>query len=157
MLVFKDERESYIARVADFGYSTRFCGDHDLVKVPKSFPWNAPEWHHRNFVVSKAKKMDIYSFGVLCLWLLFERHSFLFSHGSKHHSDRHLCFKDVLESRARDDSFLGLAVDLLREDDYIDSKIKHRLGTFFACTLARDPDKRSDDFDYLLHLLVPER
>ena len=29
------------------------------------------EWHHQQFTMSDAMKMDTYSFGLLCLWFLF--------------------------------------------------------------------------------------
>jgi serine/threonine protein kinase len=158
VLVFQDESKNFFARVADFGYSTRFCGEHDLVRMPKSSPWNAPEHHHREFLVSKAKKMDVYSFGVLCLWLLFERNSIPSSYTRDiQKSERRPSFKNVLESRAGDESFSGLSFDLLSEDKHFDDDIKTRLGMFFACTLASDPNQRSDDFDSMLHLLAPDR
>ena len=44
--------------------------DH-LIHMPRSRGWNAPEWHHRGFTYRDAEKMDVYSFGLLCLWLFF--------------------------------------------------------------------------------------
>ncbi|KAH8587931.1 kinase-like domain-containing protein [Bisporella sp. PMI_857] len=71
VLVFQDESKGYLARVADFGFSTHFRDDDTLISVPKSVPWNAPENHNREFLPQAAKEMDAYSFGMLCLWLLF--------------------------------------------------------------------------------------
>ena len=65
----------YTARVTDFGYSTRYASDTDLVTMAISWPWNAPE-HNRvskMWTTSEAKKMDLFSFGILCLWILFEK------------------------------------------------------------------------------------
>lgn len=39
--------------------------------MPTSRPWNAPEHHERELHPKAAKAMDVYSFGMLCLWLLF--------------------------------------------------------------------------------------
>ena len=39
--------------------------------MPKSGLWSAPEWHHRGFSFLAALKLDIYSFGVTILWLVF--------------------------------------------------------------------------------------
>lgn len=44
----------------------------EVVYLPGSTPWNAPELHHRGFELPQAKKTDIYSFGMLCLWVLFK-------------------------------------------------------------------------------------
>lgn len=41
-----------------------------------SWPWNAPEHNRRGkmWTPLEAKAMDYYSFGMLCLWVLFEKH-----------------------------------------------------------------------------------
>ncbi|KAL8726452.1 MAG: hypothetical protein Q9166_006705 [cf. Caloplaca sp. 2 TL-2023] len=74
VLIFNENNENsygYYAKLSDFGYSTWFARDDELIKMPKSQPWCAPEWHHRGFRVSDAMKMDAYSFGMLSFWLLF--------------------------------------------------------------------------------------
>ena len=58
---------AYVAQVADFGYSTIHT-DHPIC-TPRSRGWTAPEWHHRGFKYLDAEKIDVYSFGLLCLWL----------------------------------------------------------------------------------------
>ena len=40
--------------------------------MPESEPWNAPEYCARHFKSEEAKQMDVYSFAMLCVWLLFE-------------------------------------------------------------------------------------
>ena len=60
----------YTAKATDFGYSTQYAGMTDLISMPKSDPWYAPEWHHRGFTPAQATKMDSYSFSMLVLWLL---------------------------------------------------------------------------------------
>lgn len=158
VLVFEHEPNSYVARVADFGYSTRFCGEFDLIKMPKSRPWNAPEHHRREFHASKAKKMDIYSFGVVCLWLLFEGNSSLpFNSQTSWTGGQFASFKDVLKSQTDADSLLRFSIGLVEENGDFNRDMKTRLSHFFDCTLTSDPDKRSADLDRLLHLLVPSR
>ena len=72
VLVFKDVITRKITvKVADFGYSTLIVDEPGKVSLPKSRPWNAPEHHFGEFSVQEAKKTDVYSFGMLCLWLLF--------------------------------------------------------------------------------------
>ena len=73
VLMFADKFGNQIPKVSDFGYSTLAAQDGDLIHLPISRPWSAPEIHHRGgqFEISVAKKMDAYSFGILCLWILF--------------------------------------------------------------------------------------
>lgn len=75
ILIFKDDHGRFIPKLADFGFSTLSMQEDDLILLPRSNPWDAPEWHHRGFKFSAAKKIDVYSFGALCLWLIF-RHRF---------------------------------------------------------------------------------
>jgi serine/threonine protein kinase len=70
VLIFGNKTDGFVAKSSDFGYSTIVAGD-DRINMPKSHPWYAPEHHHRGFKHDGAKKMDAYSFGMLCLWLLF--------------------------------------------------------------------------------------
>ena len=71
MLVFKDAITRKIpVKVADFGYSTLIVGESGKVILPKSRPWNAPEHLFGEFNAQEAKRTDVYSFGMLCLWLL---------------------------------------------------------------------------------------
>ena len=74
ILVFKDEQGKYRAKVTDFGYSSRYADDKHRMKLPISWPWNAPEHDRlgREWIPSQAKKVDVYSFGMISLWLLFE-------------------------------------------------------------------------------------
>ena len=66
VLVFKDSTTREITvKVTDFGYSTLTVGESGKVFLPKSRPWNAPEYHFGEFNVQEAKKADVYSFGLL--------------------------------------------------------------------------------------------
>jgi hypothetical protein len=56
--------------MTNFGYSTIATSQNGRVILPKSRPWNAPEHHFRELTVTNAKKTDIYSFGMLYLWIL---------------------------------------------------------------------------------------
>lgn len=62
-----DSSKTYVAQVIDFGYST--LRTDRPITMPRSYGWTAPEWHHRGFQYLDAEKMDVYSFGLLCLWL----------------------------------------------------------------------------------------
>jgi serine/threonine protein kinase len=71
VLVFNNECGLPVPKVADFGFSCLGAKDTDVIKMPKTPPWEAPEWHDRGFTISAAKKADFYSFGLLCVWTLF--------------------------------------------------------------------------------------
>ncbi|OCK78127.1 kinase-like protein, partial [Lepidopterella palustris CBS 459.81] len=74
VLVYKDDAGAYTARVTDFGYSTRFANEDDLILVPKSWPWDAPEHHFDSYKPYQARRMDVFMFGMLCLWVMFEKY-----------------------------------------------------------------------------------
>ena len=73
ILIVKDMNGEFSAKVADFGYSTLFAADSDTadVTLPTSPPWKAPEVEWRNPVTfAEAKSADMFSYGLICLWLL---------------------------------------------------------------------------------------
>lgn len=90
--------------------------------------------------------MDAYSFGILCLWLIF--------YNSKEYPDRN--FLDDLES---DDKLpaLDLAHQLITTSTRLDDERRSSLDQVFNLILAGDQDERSSDFEQLLYLLAPDR
>jgi serine/threonine protein kinase len=72
ILIFESPEHNLVAKIADFGNSAAGVSEDDLCQLPRSDPWTAPEYHHRKFSISAAKRMDIYSFAMLCLWLLLD-------------------------------------------------------------------------------------
>ncbi|KAH8645899.1 kinase-like domain-containing protein [Tricladium varicosporioides] len=158
VLIFKDEAGNYVARVADFGYSTRFCNPNDVVMMPKSIPWNAPEHHHRGFSMLRAKKMDVYSFGAVCFWLLFERPGLtLSSPATDPTSERRESLKNLFMGHHSEGGLLNLALSLIAEEDSLSGDTSTRLTNFFKASLTKDPEDRADDVSKLVLLLVPER
>lgn len=71
VLTFEDNSR-IIAKVADLGSATCFHGHDYLYSMPNIEPENAPEHHTRSFRPELAKEMEVYSFGMLCFWLVFE-------------------------------------------------------------------------------------
>lgn len=122
MLVFDNEAGGYIARVADFGYSTQWALPNDLIQMPRSRPWDAPEWDHRGFTPAQAMKMDSYSFGMVVLWLL-----------------GYTAVKDPYHTFERDLDTASEAADLARPlADFIFEAHKLNLNQFFNATLTHD-------------------
>lgn len=141
VLIFDNEEGGYIARVADFGYSTQWALPNDLVQMPRSRPWDAPEWHHRGFTPAQAMKMDAYSFGMVVLWLL----------GYAALDDADGTFKGDLHTATE-------AADLARQlSESMFQTTKLDLNPFFSATLTHDKTNRCSDFVHLQELLYAEK
>ncbi|KAF3314300.1 hypothetical protein TWF173_004904 [Orbilia oligospora] len=72
VLICKDADGRFLAQVIDFGYSTIFADEeNEEVTLPTSWPWTAPEIKPQQPVtLEQAKAADIFSYGLLCFWLL---------------------------------------------------------------------------------------
>ncbi|OQV08763.1 Protein kinase domain-containing protein [Cladophialophora immunda] len=82
ILVFKSvDSGVYGIKITDFGYSSFGSSESDEVKLPLSRPWEAPEYHDRWFQLKAAKISDVYSFGLLALWLLFRDETLILDNG----------------------------------------------------------------------------
>ena len=132
-----------MARVADFGYSTWLGGADDLIYMPRSLHWTAPEWHYRAFNRASAFKMDVYSFGLLCLWLLFY-------HGRE---TRHSRFYEDLKSGEAKST---LACGLIDESSDFSDEQRKNLRQLFDLSLTIDPAVRCSNFEQLRDLLAPD-
>ncbi|KAK6358644.1 hypothetical protein TWF730_007967 [Orbilia blumenaviensis] len=74
ILIFKNNDDEFSAKVTDFGYSTIFAQEQTDVRItlPQSWPWTAPEIEENPTVTfEQAKAADLFSYGLLCYWLLF--------------------------------------------------------------------------------------
>ena len=141
ILIFDDRILHQVAKVIDFGYST-WLGDPDaIVFMPLSAHWTAPEWHHRGFSRTDAFKMDIYSFGLLCLWLLF------YNNGKR----QHCTFSKDLDTRTA----LTIAHEILDDTSQTTDDKRQILYYLFDKCLAIDPTDRCSGFEQLRDLLDP--
>ena len=112
----------------------------ELIYMPRFWPWAALEWHQRSFTPAQAMKIDIYSFGMLALWLL--------SYGAREDSE----IKIVYGLRATSGA-LGFAHQLIHFESRLQSI---KLSYFLNTTLTNDTAFRFSDFKYLSYLLVLE-
>ena len=158
VLMFADKYGNQIPKVSDFGYSTLAAQDGDLIRLPMSRPWNAPEIHHRcQFEMSVAKKMDAYSFGILCLWILFNSKYETWlsdlreAYGDDSIIDAHLL--GTVENMKQTEGLPDLAQILVAFSGDVTEKQRIRLTGFFQQTLATDLNSRSNNFVELLELL----
>ncbi|KAH7357598.1 hypothetical protein BKA66DRAFT_552783 [Pyrenochaeta sp. MPI-SDFR-AT-0127] len=165
VLIFKDDYGDYTARVTDFGYSNRFTSEDDLVPIPKSWPWCAPEHDRDRFTPGQARKMDVFSFGMLCFWVLFEnylsgtmplpeevRWAEQYVQIKEQRSSKH-----VLDVLKRDDKLALLAEQLVLTEHVADEKVKKALVCFFRATLACNLHQRDACLQKWLILLAPDR
>ena len=161
MLVFKDATTRKITvKVTDFGYSTLTVGESGKVFLPKSRPWNAPEHHFEGFEAHEAKKTDVYSFGMLCLWVLFgnclpdlpqttaDGVTGLISFDVPFFPSR----PTLLECLKNEDRLVYIA-NLLGSIPSLDAKYTIRLKEIFSLTLPHDPRKRTCDLAKVIGLL----
>ncbi|KAF8534369.1 hypothetical protein BDD12DRAFT_896064 [Trichophaea hybrida] len=164
ILVFKDDGRITI-KVADFGYSTLAAGVAGNVFLPRSRPWNAPEYRFSAFTVPEAKKTDVYSFGLLCFWVLFgNRLSDVTTLNISEGNTEQLSFEilsehhgpTLLESLKTQDKMVAIADELTESMPDLSDEHKIHLKQFFSLTLAYKPDDRMADIAQLVNLLIPQ-
>ena len=118
-----------------------------------SWPWNAPEHdrNHKMWTASEAKKIDFFSLGMSCLWILFEEELSappLFfkweAYGDGHENPRSLPARstELLHDYKIDRELPLLAQGLLEADENLTLDEKGALKRFFASVLDEDPRKR---------------
>lgn len=127
------------AKVTDFSYSCIGKSDDDIVILPRSELWQAPEYHRGGCKVKDAKLMDIYSFGLICFWLLFPAE-----------------FDDLASTRGGLTDVQAKAERLASEKNSSELYDSQSLVKFFAITLSTDPEARKMDWKELVSLLSQE-
>ncbi|KAL8789349.1 MAG: hypothetical protein Q9195_006876 [Heterodermia aff. obscurata] len=161
VLIFRDGSNTFRAKVTDFGYSTLFNHDDDLILLPRSRPWEAPEYDQYNpqgTTPPKAMKMDIFSFGLLCAWVLFEKYfsgidslpkeaqwaqSYMRFQGEER-------LRDIIDELKLQKELVRLSCDLLMAQRDLNLKQKEQLKLFFKMSLAHDAAGRENDMSLLL-------
>ena len=110
--------------------------------------------------------MDVFSLGVLCLWLMFKDQ--LSSHApvtldiasttSESAAQPKTCGQWQRQNLGglKTAGKLTLFAESALERSNLDEKQKMSLGHFFGLTLAHDPDKRDSDLRHLLNMLAPD-
>jgi serine/threonine protein kinase len=73
VVVFSKSSDSHdvVAKMIDFGYSCYGMEDEDMVQIIGTPLWSAPENIGDGVTILSAKKMDVYSFALVCCWILF--------------------------------------------------------------------------------------
>ena len=145
--------------LADFGFS-KFGVRDELIKLSRSEPWDAPEWHPRYFMLGDATKTDIYSFGLVCLWIFFRNETLAeFDLPSTTIGDAFMgtdfdAVSRIQSKKTNGDSILQLALHLLVQKTDLDDNIRSQLTTVFTLALAYDPGKRPESMEIFVKILL---
>ncbi|KAH7080740.1 kinase-like domain-containing protein [Paraphoma chrysanthemicola] len=156
-LVFRN-KEKYIAKVIDFGFSSQFADQNELLFVAASWPWYAPERDRDRVVAAQVQEMDMFSYGMLCFWVMFERHlsgivplpeeaqwaEKYFEEEQQHSGSLSL---SVLDGLKRDEQLTRLAKQLIKDDKNSDDDDLQELGRFFDEILSYNPEDRVHAFE----------
>jgi serine/threonine protein kinase len=154
-ILVMDVDESIEPQVADFGYSRSFNSPEQLITVSRTPPWYAPEVRKQmaGYFPSDAIKTDLFSFGMLCLWALFDDDALHRLGVTRHLADpkeSSLSFT-IIDALKEDDKLRGLCRDHVRSMNLNPSQAEN-LIKIFDLTLARDTADREIGLrEILLH------
>ena len=150
--------------MTDFGYSTLTVGESGKVHLPKSRPWNAPEHHFGEFKAQEAKKTDVYSFGMLCLWILFGDRLSDIPQTTADGTAELISFNTpllgrptLLEGLKYEDRVKDIANKLVGSMPGLDAEYAARLTEIFRLTLPHKPGKRTHDLARVIGLLSQKK
>jgi len=164
VLVFKDATGTTV-KVTDFGYSTLAAAEAGKVLLPKSRPWNAPEYHSGEFKAFEAKKTDVYSFGMLCLWVLFGNRLAEIPQTTAEGVTELISFDaplrhgrpTLLERLKDEDKVEYIANQLMESMPDLNPEYRIRLKELFSVTLPLNPEKRTSDLGKSVGFLSQEQ
>ena len=148
---------SIVPEVADFGYSSIFTDSDANITVARTVPWHAPEVAKRRngYTPIDAIRTDIYSFGLLCLWVCFRdelaKESDLTSDFADDHDDHGgnpASLFNAINGQKDRDELRDIADRLVRSLD-LESRYRDCLATLFKLTLSSDPMGRTSSFELL--------
>jgi tetratricopeptide (TPR) repeat protein len=149
------------AKVADFGYSQTYLSSEDKLSVARTTPWCAPEVTERSdgYLSHEAKLTDIYSFGMMCLWMIFADE--LAQNFGIHHDMTDFSTADTQEQissftkikKLKDEDRLRLICKDLILRLPLQPNQKVSLTKVFNSSLARDPLQRTLDMEKIRALL----
>jgi serine/threonine protein kinase len=160
ILMAQDIEEDVISvGLADFGFSPFSESDDDLVYVPRSEPWEAPERHIRESTLRNAKKMDIYSFGLLCLWIFFKEEylsdlGFPLAKLEMAFSGTNREATAAIQAiKKKEDAMLDWALQLLEKKKAMTDQTRSCLEKVFRLTLIHDSNDRDATMETLVQTL----
>lgn len=155
VLVFNDA-DGPVVKLTGLGYSGISV---DGTNRSNSWPWVAPEWNKTCSEIPRAKKTDIYSFGLLCFWIMFSSGQIKQNAREGSNSSR-LCppldeysDRENIQAMRDKDSLPALVGSLINSSEELDQEQRERLIQFFEKTVRTDPENREFNIIKLLKLL----
>lgn len=144
--------------ISDFGCSSFWESSEDLVVLPVTRPWTAPEWHHRPVTAKEAQRMDVFSFGILFLWLLLQGENGCLLKQSLPQAVREKISqwdKAGIEEFKYSGSVLDDVFSHLEASEPTESGLINDVQAVLRDTLVCDPQSRSSDLSFVTTLLKP--
>jgi hypothetical protein len=139
-LIDSDDSTEYVSKVVDFGYATLYTGQGRII-TPFTPGWSAPSTRGgETFLQAKAR--DAFSFGLLCLWLLF------------HIAPRPKGFEF---RAATPQTLVATAQNLVETEKALDESQKQDYRMLFSLTLSLEAERRIGDFNEILKHLSYSR
>ncbi|CZR68796.1 uncharacterized protein PAC_18696 [Phialocephala subalpina] len=160
VLIFKEKLGGYSARVIDFGYAARYTDKNHRFGLFGTELWRAPEsGRAREWTQSEAKRVDLFSFGMLCLWVLFEP----WLSGTIPLPSA-LAAANIECSSKASVTLSKLKIELQKHAQQLldaETAFGHdetrALKAFFDSSLSQEPEEREMSLSALLGMLDPER
>jgi serine/threonine protein kinase len=147
------------AQLIDFGYSCFGSTDDDLVWLPFSPPWTAPEHEWKEYSLSAGKRMDVHSLGMTVAYLIFQSRWQRISQrvggegaGSSTDGTEDAADASHLEPCKRM-SVVDIIEVVVQGTDVDLSMIPPGISKFLQLTLATEPLDRETDLGVLATLL----
>lgn len=161
IVVFSKSADSSdaIVKIIDFGCSSYGLGDQELVHISGTPLWSAPENNCGDATVVEAKKMDVYSFGLVCLWILCFDYQLPgvvaeeTPESSMSHTKTARWTRRFLEFIQGVHDLGGLIPPLLKQLAPLETRKHAILEKFFVQTLCKDPKNRPHDWSEYMLLL----
>ena len=145
-------------KLTDFGFST--SGAKENITLPVSHGWTAPEvviGSQKLWSFAQAKQADVFSLGLVCLWLLDDLHLSLIQasespadvFGQAHDS----AWSRKVDVLSQSDGFTAYCRELLDRAEGLSMAQIKMLDRFFQLSLCCSPSDRVSDVDQLLEAL----
>lgn len=152
ILVFPHPDGKYIVKLSDFGYASMSYNGDSLLQLPYSPIWTALDYHPRKFRIRDAQKMDVYSYSLICFWLLL---GMVIDQTVK--PTGHISLWNnapVLEDLKVSGKLIEYAEEtLMYNQSSLEKDRKESILKFFKLTLADKYENRSVSWSVLLYLL----
>jgi hypothetical protein len=142
--VFRDGCGGFSFKIADFGFAVKKEQQNLILPIGRTRLWAAPEHSSRRFTVKEVDRMDWYSFGLTCFWLLIRK----LRSRSLHDRGEEFNVSTMEKLKARNE-LLSFAEKVMEQDLTLSADQKHHLSRFFSSYLALDPKNRAP----MIHLL----